>query len=140
MVKSVDPFCIEAATGAGKSHIIAEIARVIHATIDGRNAVDPWVMKSDALEAAGILAGDVMIVDLNATPQDGDACCLQVLDPYPALRGRTVWRVYNHGFYMPARVARHQAEPPLPAGAPGVVLRGVVISVIRLHRLARIAG
>jgi DNA repair protein RadD len=31
MRKSVDPFCIEAATGAGKSHIIAEIARVIHA-------------------------------------------------------------------------------------------------------------
>jgi DNA repair protein RadD len=30
MRKSVDPFCIEAATGAGKSHIIAEIARVIH--------------------------------------------------------------------------------------------------------------
>jgi DNA repair protein RadD len=30
MLKSVDPFCIEAATGAGKSHIIAEIARVIH--------------------------------------------------------------------------------------------------------------
>lgn len=31
MRTSVDPFCIEAATGAGKSLIIAEIARVIHA-------------------------------------------------------------------------------------------------------------
>jgi DNA repair protein RadD len=30
MRTSVDPFCIEAATGAGKSHIIAEIARLIH--------------------------------------------------------------------------------------------------------------
>jgi DNA repair protein RadD len=30
MLTSVDPFCIEAATGAGKSHIIAEIARLIH--------------------------------------------------------------------------------------------------------------
>jgi len=31
MRKSASPFCIEAATGAGKSHIIAEIARIIHA-------------------------------------------------------------------------------------------------------------
>ena len=31
MRSTVDPFCIEAATGAGKSHVIAEIARVIHA-------------------------------------------------------------------------------------------------------------
>ena len=30
MAKSVDPFVISAATGAGKSHIIAEIARLIH--------------------------------------------------------------------------------------------------------------
>lgn len=30
MSKSVDPFIIEAATGAGKSHIIAEVARAIH--------------------------------------------------------------------------------------------------------------
>ena len=31
MRKSAAPFCIEAATGAGKSHVIAEIARQIHA-------------------------------------------------------------------------------------------------------------
>ena len=31
MVKSIAPFVIDAATGAGKSHMIAEIARVIHA-------------------------------------------------------------------------------------------------------------
>lgn len=31
MLKSTAPFVIDAATGAGKSHIIAEIARVIHA-------------------------------------------------------------------------------------------------------------
>lgn len=31
MLKSAAPFVIDAATGAGKSHIIAEIARVIHA-------------------------------------------------------------------------------------------------------------
>ena len=31
MRKSLAPACIEAATGAGKSHIIAEIARLIHA-------------------------------------------------------------------------------------------------------------
>jgi DNA repair protein RadD len=30
MRKSLSPACIEAATGAGKSHIIAEIARIIH--------------------------------------------------------------------------------------------------------------
>jgi len=30
MKSSVDPFIIEAATGAGKSHIIAEVARLIH--------------------------------------------------------------------------------------------------------------
>lgn len=31
MKKSAAPACIEAATGAGKSHIIAEVARIIHA-------------------------------------------------------------------------------------------------------------
>jgi len=30
MRKSVDPFIIDAATGAGKSHIIADVARIIH--------------------------------------------------------------------------------------------------------------
>jgi len=33
---SAAPFCIEAATGAGKSHIIAEIARIIHAKTNKR--------------------------------------------------------------------------------------------------------
>ncbi len=112
------------------------LARMVRAAIDGHNAVDPWVMRSDALEAAGILAGDIMLVDLNARPEPGDACCLQLLDPYPALRGRTIWRVFQDGFYVAARFARLQAEAPIAAGSPGLVLRGVVVGSIRPHRLS----
>lgn len=36
MRKALAPACIEAATGAGKSHIIAEVARLIHATTGKR--------------------------------------------------------------------------------------------------------
>jgi hypothetical protein len=44
----------------------ARVALAVEAITAGHNAVVPWVLQSRALETAGYLPGDVLLVDLNA--------------------------------------------------------------------------
>ena len=105
-------------------------------TLSTGNAVVPRVLHSKALEAAGYLPGDVLMVDMNAVPQDGDLVCAEVYDRTGS--AETVFRIYDHPFLVAASFARRPVKPLL-VNNETVFVRGVVTSSHRL-RPALLAG
>lgn len=105
----------------------------IEAIRAGRNGIDAWVMKSRALENAGFLPGDILMVDLNAAPADGDAVCVQLYDR--AGRAETAFRIYENPFLVAACADPALRRPVLIDGGRQAVVLGVVIASMR-QRLA----
>jgi hypothetical protein len=112
------------------------VAKAVLAAKGGRNHVDPWVLRSRAIESAGYIPGDVLIVDLNATPADGDIVCAQVYDR--AGNAETVFRLLERPFLAAATLERRHIRPLL-IDDEQVVVRGVVVASVRprFSRLAR---
>jgi len=104
----------------------------IEALRNGRNGVDAWTIRTRALELAGYLPGDTVIVDQNASPQAGDVVLAQVYnrngDP------ETVMRIYEPSFLMAATMDPGHIMPILIN--KDVIIRGVVISSLRSRRAA----
>jgi transcriptional regulator with XRE-family HTH domain len=99
----------------------------------GRNGIDPWVLKSRSLENAGYLPGDVVMVDLNARPEQGDIVCAQVYDRLG--RAETIFRIYEHPFLIAATLDRNLFKPHL-IDNDRVIVRGVVIATFRERKAA----
>lgn len=97
-------------------------------------AITPWLLATRALELAGYLAGDIVLVDLgNADPKPGDAVCAQVYD-WPSMRAETVMRIYERAgaqFVLVARTADPALNAILPVDNERVVIKGVLLP----HRL-----
>lgn len=110
-------------------------AAAIAAVKGGRNGVDAWILQARALEHAGYLPGDVLMVDLNSEPHDGDVVCAQIYD----LRGRaeTVFRIFERPYLVAATLDRTHFKPIYVDER--VSIRGVVINLIR-PRLSRLAS
>jgi transcriptional regulator with XRE-family HTH domain len=98
-----------------------------------QNGIDPWVLKSRALELAGYLPGDVLVVDLNSEPRSGDVVCAQVYDR----RGHaeTVFRIYEHP-YLVACSMDMLLQRPLLVDGDHAQIRGVVTASFRQRRAA----
>jgi hypothetical protein len=104
------------------------IGAAVAALIAGRNAIDPWTLKTRALELAGFLPGDIVLVDLNASPRPGDAVCAQVYD-WPRMKAETVMRIFERATPIDLLVAR-SADPgfaPLVVDGERVVVKGVLL-------------
>jgi hypothetical protein len=91
-------------------------------------AIDAWVMKSRALEFAGYLPGDVLVVDMNATPRDGDTVCAQLYDRQG--QAETAFRIYEKPFLVAASADAALRRPVLIDGERAIV-RGVVVASLR---------
>ncbi len=98
-----------------------------------RNAIDPWVLHSRCLEAAGYMPGDILMVDLNARPTAGDVVCAQVYDRTG--RAETIFRLYEDPFLVAATLDKTVMKPHL-IDNDRVVVRGVVIASFRERRAA----
>lgn len=98
-----------------------------------RNGLDPWIMKSRALELEGYLPGDVVLVDLNEVARRGDAVCAQVYDRNG--KAETVFRIYEHPFLVSASTDQSTRRPLLVDNAT-VMIRGVVAASLRRRRAA----
>lgn len=109
------------------------LSGAINAIKAGRNGIDPWVLNSRALENAGYFPGDVLLVDLNETPADGDVVCAQMYDRVG--RAETVMRIYEHPFLIAATTDRNLLKPAL-VDNKSVVIRGVVVATLRDRRNA----
>ncbi len=94
----------------------------------GRNHIDPWVLRTRALEAAGYLPGDVLIVDLNQVAADGDVVCAQVYDR--SGNAETLFRILERPFLVAATLERRPTKPLL-VDDEQIVIRGVVVASVR---------
>lgn len=115
------------------THANETAVAVLRALIAGRNGIDPWTLKTRALELAGYLPGDTVLVDLNASPRPGDAVCAQVYD-WPRMKAETVMRIFERASAVDLLVAR-SLDPafaaPLLVDGERVAIKGVVLP----HRL-----
>ncbi len=121
----------DAAPFDAKSH--DSLADAVRALTAGRNGVDPWTIKSRALELAGYLPGDVVLVDLNAVPAPGDAVCAQVYD-WRAMQAETVMRIFRRVAPFEILLARSldpAFDEPLIVDGERVIVKGVLLP----HRL-----
>lgn len=109
------------------------ISRAISALKDGRNGVDAWVLHSRALEEAGYFPGDILLIDLNGEPQDGDAVCAQVYGKNGG--AQTVMRIYEKPFLVAATKDRALRKPLLVDGE-NVIVRGFVMATLRPRQAA----
>ena len=94
----------------------------------GGNAIDAWTLQSAALDLAGYLPGDILMVDLNADPEDGDIVCAQSYDRLG--RAETIFRRFQKPF-LTALSTQSNSFRPLIVDEDRVVIRGVVIATLR---------
>lgn len=109
-----------------------ELAAIIKAMQAGRNAVEPWRLRTRALELIGCMAGDVVMVDLNGTPAPGDAVCAQIYD-WNGGSAETVFRVFEAPFLVAASLEA-SLRKPLLVDDTRVVIKGVVVGSFRPGR------
>ncbi len=95
----------------------------------GQPGVDPWALRSRALETAGYLAGDVLIVDLNAKPRAGDIVCAQIYD-WARSRAETIFRIWEPP-YLVAATLDPAFRTVFVVDDHNVVIKGVVMASIR---------
>lgn len=100
--------------------------------IRGNNAVDAWEVRSRALELAGYLPGDILIVDRTTMPSRGDIVVAEI-------RGRSsgpeiVVRIFESPFLISATMDASLITPILINH--DVIIRGVIAHSIRNRRAA----
>ncbi len=107
----------------------SDIRAAVDALIANRRGCDPWELRTRALELAGYLPGDIVIVDLNETPRTGDVVCAQVYD-WERGGAETIWRIYEEPYLVAASGERLHRRPLL-VDRRNVVVKGVVRGLFR---------
>lgn len=109
------------------------LAGALQALIAGNNALTVWTLQTRALELAGYLPGDVVLVDLNATPTPGDAVCAQIYD-WPKMKAETVMRIFHRATPVDL-ISTRSLDPALQrtdvVDGEHVIIKGVLLP----HRL-----
>lgn len=95
-------------------------------------STQPWKRKSCALETAGFLPGDILVVNVNVRPKQGDVACAQLYD-YRHSRAQTIFRLWEPPFLVAASF-----DPALRKAhfvdSENVSLVGVVIASLRMPK------
>jgi hypothetical protein len=106
------------------------VSAAIKALIGGRQAADPWTIRTRALERKGYLPGDIVIVDLGRQPARGDVVCAEV---YSLGRrdAEMVMRIYEPPILAAASFDEQVLRRPLMVDDARVTIKGVVLP----HRL-----
>lgn len=96
-----------------------------------RKGVEVWVVHGTALQAAGVLPGDMLLVDLNEPPRAGDIVCADIHDQGSR---RTVFRLYEKP-YLVAATFEAKSWMPIVVDDRNVIVRGVVTDRVAGRRL-----
>jgi hypothetical protein len=100
--------------------------------IGSRSGASLFVLRTHALEEAGYLPGDIVVLDLNATAGPGDAVCAQIYD-FARMRAQTVWRIFEPPYLVPA--TRDPAmRKPILVDNDVVAIKGVITEGLRVRR------
>lgn len=111
------------------SDALDNINRAVRELVRGRNGREPWVMKSYALELAGVMPDDIMIVDMNRQPRPRDIVRAEISD-WTGQKSETVFRIYDPPFLV-THSMRAGIEKPVAVDNAAVVIKGVVDAVLR---------
>jgi Peptidase S24-like len=95
-------------------------------------AADIWKVETDALLNLGYRRGDMILVDLNATPENGDVVVVQLYDVNRG-RAKTLLRLYNFPYLSAASVSGKPHEI-ITLDAGNVAIKGVVSAMLRLRK------
>lgn len=109
------------------------LEKAIEVLTEGRAGIDPWVLRTDALELEGFFPGDIVLIDLNATPQPGDMVCAQVYD-WKRMKGETIMRMLQRAAPVDLLLTRSRGgneQAPLVVDGERVIIKGVLLK----HRL-----
>jgi hypothetical protein len=109
------------------------VSAAVETLVAGANSIAAYTVRSRALELAGFLPGDVVLVDLaNTHPRPGEAVCAIVRE-WSGARPATIIRIFEHAPPINLLVA-HTAGAQL---APIVVdnVRVTILGVLLPHRL-----
>lgn len=101
----------------------------VDAARKGRNGIEAWVMKGAALDALGVLPGDVVIIDHNLKPRAGDIVVAQVVD-YATGSAETVMRVFQPPFVMGHSIRLGPIRPE-HVDEDRVTISGTSIGILR---------
>jgi transcriptional regulator with XRE-family HTH domain len=116
----------------GAADLMPSRMAAIQALISDRAAASLWLVQSHALENAGYLPGDILIVDLSRKPEAGDVTCVQV---YQWSKGKadTVFRIFEPP-YLVAVSHDPSIRKPLLLDNERVIIKGVVTEMLRFSR------
>ena len=107
----------------------AAVTAAIRAIVGTRKNIDAWTIRSRALECAGYMPGDTVLVDLSATPRAGEPACAQVYD-WRGGSAETVMRIYEPP-YLVAATFDQALRKPLLVDDERVIIKGLILP----HRL-----
>lgn len=110
------------------------LRQAIAALSRGKNNVDPWTLKSRALEGAGYRPGDILLVALGETPIQGDLVCAQIYD-WTKGRAETVFRLFQPP-YLVAATTDTTLMRPFVVDDGAVSIKGVVLHTLRERTIA----
>jgi hypothetical protein len=96
------------------------------------NGIAPMHISSRALDLAGYLPGDVVIVNLNETARAEDVVCAQVYD-WSGGKAETVMRIYSPPYLVSASTDSSFIKP-LVVDNDIVVIKGVIVHSMRPRR------
>lgn len=112
------------------------VERAINAIRNGHNSLEPWVLRTNALENLGYRSGDILIVDFAAVPKVGDVVYATIFGKPGSLPG-PAFRLYHKPYLVASsNSARHQAPRLID---DRVEVRGVVTASVRA-RLTSLAS
>lgn len=107
----------------------ASVAAAIKAIVGTKKNIDAWTMRSRALECAGFMPGDVVLVDLSVMPRAGEPACAQVYN-WRGGTAETVMRILEPP-YLVAATFDGNLRKPLLVDDDRVIVKGLILP----HRL-----
>ena len=107
------------------------VANVVHALYPGRHpAANVWQIRGPALELAGYLDDDLVIVDLNRIEaRAGDVVCAQIYDAQRAT-AHTIIRIYEPPYLIAMSNDPAYRKPEL-VDEDRVVIKGLIVASFR---------
>jgi hypothetical protein len=111
---------------------LPELKSLVDGYIRGRPNLVAWELKTRALELAGYLPGDIVVIDMNERAQRKDIVCAQVYN-YDRGTAATIWRRYEQPYLVAASADPELARPERDDSAK---IMGVVLMSFRPRRAA----
>lgn len=116
----------------GAEYKASPLGKLLALALHNRPNAAPWLLNTHALETAGYLQGDIVIVDAGVAPRAHDAVCAQVLDH--AGGAETVFRIFEPPVLTGANLNVGARPRPLLVDGTQVSIAGVVTDLFRTRR------